>query len=508
MAELKSMVPKHLALWLALVLLSATPAQGQGGRFAMYNIRVLDRITDLTAADLDGDGLDDLVVLHTKGHSPDIERWASVFRHKPEGGFSSAADLTIELPGQVAALDVGDVLGDSGAELVALTATGASVVDYSGTDGAFSLVPIARGVSGSILPSHENVPIVDFVQDWNGDGRDDVVIPGFDELYIFLAGGDTLSTVPQVCELETRIGLSAERSENGPRFGAVEVTRKLPNLVPVDLEGDGDSDLVAHWDEEARFYLQDNGRFSRVPDAATTLGLVTDEDREEENLRLEVSVVDVDGDGVADLFGGKSIAHGVGDFSSTVALRYGNGDLNFNGGPDWSTSVEGWSAGTWIDLDGNGRKELVLPVIKLGITDIVRILITKKVKVGFTFYFPAEDRGISQTPDFVEEVTLEVGFEGSGETQIVNFDGDYDGDGRVDLVVATGKMELSVFQGKEPSKGELFSKKPVEKIEVDTFGDFRPLDLNRDGLKDMILYYSGNPKKSSKAAVLLNTGGW
>ena len=55
-----------------------------------------------------------------------------------------------------------------------------------------------------------------------------------------------------------------------------------------------------------------------------------------------------------------------------------------------------------------------MPAINLGITDIVRILLTKKVKVGFNFYFPAADRSISQEPDFVEEVTLEVGFEEGG----------------------------------------------------------------------------------------------
>jgi hypothetical protein len=257
-----------------------------------------------------------------------------------------------------------------------------------------------------------------------------------------------------------------------------------------------------------RFYLQKSGRFSAVPDAAFRLDLITEEDREEDDYRFEVAVVDIDGDGMADLFGGKSIGRGVGDFSSTVALHYGDGGLDFGANPDWSTTVEGMSAGKWLDMDGDGRVELMLPIIDLGITDIVRILVTKNVKIGFNFYFPAGDRKISQEPDFVKEVTLEVGFEEGGQAQIVNFEGDYNGDGRKDLVAATGSMELSVFLGKEPSKGELFSKKPVGKIEVDTFGDFRPLDLNGDGLDDMILYYRGQPEKSSRAKVFINSGDW
>ena len=103
------MAIKSLALGLVLILFSISPAPCQADRFAMYNIRVLDRITETAAADLDGDGLKDLVVLHTKGRSPGIERWISIFWHKPEGGFSSAADLTWKLPDEVAAVDMADV---------------------------------------------------------------------------------------------------------------------------------------------------------------------------------------------------------------------------------------------------------------------------------------------------------------------------------------------------------------------------------------------------------------
>jgi hypothetical protein len=476
--------------------------------FEVYNMRVLDRITEITAGDLDGDGLKDLVVLHTKGRSPEIERWISIFWHKADGGFSSAADLTWKLPDDVAAIDVADLNDDPGVEVVALTATEVSVLDYSAPGGPSASRPVVGGFGGAILPSMELAPVVDFAQDWNGDGRDDLAIPGLGELFLFLTGGDTLSTVPQVCQLDTQIALSVDRDENGPRFGSVNVTRRLPNLKAVDLEGDGDNDLIAHWEDQVRFYIQESGRFAPVADATAGLDLLTSEDSEEDNYRLEVSVLDIDGDGYADLFGGKSIGRGIGDFSSTVALHYGDGTLDFSGEPDWSTTVEGMSAGKWLDMDGDGRVELMLPIIHLGITDIVRILITKNVKVGYNFYFPAEDRSISQEPNFMKEVTLEVGFEEGGEAQIVNFEGDYNGDGRNDLVVATGATELSVFLGKEPSKGELFSRKPVEKIEVDTFGEFRPTDLNGDGRQDMILYYSGFPEKSSRARIVLNVGEW
>ena len=108
----------------------------------------------------------------------------------------------------------------------------------------------------------------------------------------------------------------------------------------------------------------------------------------------------------------------------------------------------------------------------------------------------------------MKEVTLEVGLDEGGDTQIINFEGDYDGDGRRDMVAATGENELSVYLGKEPSKGELFERKQDEKIQVYTFGEFRPLDLNGDRKDDMILFYRGNPDMRSRASIVVNRGTW
>lgn len=509
MQRVKSAVVGTLLLTVSVTLIPAlSPDASAADRFNVYNIRVLDRITEIAAADLNGDGLHDLVVLHTKGYSPDTERWLSLFWQKPDGGFSSAADRTWKLSERVAAIDVGDVLEEPGDELIALTASGASIVRYSDSPDSSSLLPVITGVTGMILPSREQVPLLDFCQDWDGDGLDDILIPGLDGLSLFIARSETSFADPQMMDMEVRLDLSVGDNDSGSDLDAVSVTRRLPGLIPIDLDRDGDRDIVAHWDDQVSFHLQNDGEFSRSPDASCRLDLLTDEEKADGDFEVGVSVIDVDGDGLADLFGGKSASRGVADYSSSVVLHYGDGGLGFAGEPDWSISVQGMSRGRWLDIDGDGRKELMLPVIDLGLTDIVRILITKKVKVEFYFYFLSEDRSIPQEPNFTQEVTLKVGFEEEGSAQIVNLRGDYNGDGRKDMVVATGDTELSVFLGKEPSKGELFNRKPAEKIQVGTFGDFKPLDLNGDGRDDMILYYSGHPQMSSRARILVNLGPW
>jgi hypothetical protein len=502
------MGPACAAVALSAIALAFAAASGAADRFAVYGIRVLDRITDVLAADLDGDGRDDIVVLHNKGFPPEGERWVSFFWQRPDGGYSTAADLAWELPDSVVAVDTGDVYGDPGVELLLLTPRGVSRAVCSRRARTVSVAPVISGVAGALLPSKERAPAIDFAQDWNGDGRDDVAVMSSGAVLLFNSLPDYVFADPETVQVESRVGISVSTGDDSREFPAVSLTSRLPFLEPIDLDGDGDTDLVVHWADHLRFHLRNDGALSALPDQSLWLRLLDDDEKSRRDFELGVSVIDVDGDGIADLYGGKSTRQGVSDFFSSLVLYFGDGSLDFKREPDWTADVQGMSQGHWIDLDGNGRRELVLPVVSLGIADIIRILISKNVKVQFYFYFVSGAGKMSQEPDFIKDVTLEVGLEEGGEAQIVNFQGDYNGDGRKDMVVATGKDELSVFLGKEPSKGELFEHRPEERIPVETFGHFDAVDLNGDGRDDMILYYKDHPTMSSRAAILVNVGTW
>jgi hypothetical protein len=491
----------------AAVVLPASVARADD-RFAVYNIKVLDRITEIIPCDLNGDGLKDLAVLHTKGFPPLEQRWVSVFWQKSGGAFSSAADFTWNLPQSVVALDAGDVHEDPGEELLVLTPLGVSRLSYPDSASAPGLVAVVDTVAGTLPPSQERAPWIDFAQDWDGDGYDDVAVISLGKLLIFKGGGELPLTERQIIDMDVRFALSVPEDAGGGGFKAVSSTMHHPHFLAADVDGDGEKDLVSHWNDQIRFHLQRDGKFSPQADARVWLEVLTEDEKARRDFDLGITVADIDGDGTADVFAGKSTRQGVADFFSEVDLYFGDGTLDFDREPDWTASVQGMSWGRWLDLDGDGVKELMLPIVNLGITDLVRILLTKNVKIEFYFYFLGDNRVISDEPDFTKEVKLEVGFDEGGDAQIVNFEGDYDGDGRNDLVLATGKAELSVFLGIEPDKGHLFDKKPREKIDVETFGEFKPLDLNGDGREDMILYYSGHPEMSARARIIMNVGEW
>ena len=75
----------------------ATAAAGDDPLFALWELSVADKLADIDTADLDGDGLEDIVIIHIKGLRPDETRWISIFWQSASGGFSTAADQSWEI---------------------------------------------------------------------------------------------------------------------------------------------------------------------------------------------------------------------------------------------------------------------------------------------------------------------------------------------------------------------------------------------------------------------------
>jgi hypothetical protein len=82
-----------------------------------------------------------------------------------------------------------------------------------------------------------------------------------------------------------------------------------------------------------------------------------------------------------------------------------------------------------------------------------------------------------------------------------NLEGDFDGDGEPDLLVA-GDGEIRVYLA---SRAELFAREPAALVKVKTSPHLVVNDLNRDGLADILLWYDREPEWSGVIKVLMNT---
>lgn len=496
----------------ALLLGLAYPADaGDDEMFDVYKLNVAGELLQHWVEDLNIDGRKDILAVHRKGLQPDETRWISVFWQSPERGFATAADQSWEIDLDAAVLDIGDVTGDNRKEICYLTNTGVRYypIGESAYETESQHLLDARGLA--VYPSKRSIPMIDFVRDWNEDGKDEVAVPGFEGLSIYSrdpSGAYTSDNVVLV-EIETSLRRIWGHGRNSSTFGLV-ARYTFPNVQLLDYNQNGTLDLIATTEDRVIVYLREpDGMYAKEPAVNRLFDVLTQEEKIEAMAEVETLVEDLNQDGYADAVVTKQTAKGLTNFRGVVSVWWG-GPEGFGVDPDQMIISEGTASvgARFMDVNGDGRKDLVLPSIKFSIAAIIRILVTRSIKVYFNIFLLNEDNRLSERPDFTKEVKFKIDLSGESDSQAMDLEGDYNGDKRTDFVFATGKDELAVYLGEAAGKNRLFSKNPAAKIRADAYGELNSHDLNDDGYFDMIIYYPESKKMKGTLEVLVNRGSW
>jgi hypothetical protein len=290
--------------------------------FVLGGSATTDFPVSVAAADLDGDGDQDLVSANHEGNN-----LAVFFQHAP--GSFEASPLTLGDsattfgPRSVAAADLD---GDGDQDLVSANLGGdlfpssSLTIFFQLAPGSFATTPLTLDETGL----HSSVVAADL----DGDGDQDLVSANEfgDNLTVFfqLAPG-TFAATPLT-------------------FGGLN-----GSVVAADLDGDGDQDLVStSLEEELTIFFQlAPGRFADSPltlgGSATTNGPVS------------VAVADLDGDGDQDLVSANELGNNLTVFFQLSPGSFGATPLTLGG--SGTTNGPGSVAAT--DLDGDGDRDLV-----------------------------------------------------------------------------------------------------------------------------------------------------
>jgi len=495
-----------------IAIVPATVSADDDAFFDVYKLNVAGKLLQHWVEDLNADGLKDILVVHRKGLQPDETRWVSIFWQRPGEGFATAPEQSWEVDIEAAVLDIGDVTGDSRKEICYMTSSSVRYYPIGEKDYATESVHLLDAQGLAVYPSKRNIPMINFVRDWNGDGEDEVAIAGFDGLSIFSRGDDGVFSPGEMVfiELVTRLTRVETTSAHGKTIG-LDAVYSFPNLQLIDYDGDGLPDLIATTEDRVVVYLQaSDGTYSTNADTNHFFDVLSQKEKIEAYTEIETLVEDLNLDGYADAVVSKQSFKGLSSLRSVVSIFWGRPD-GFPAEPDQLIISEGAaSAGArFLDVNGDDRKDLVLPSIKFSIAAVIRILVTRSIKVYFNIFLLNDDDRISERPDFTKEVKFKIDLSGESDEQAMDLEGDYNGDKRTDFVFATGKDQLSVYLGEGSGSNRLFSKKPATKVDADAYGELTSHDLNDDGYFDMILYYPDNKKKlKGTLQVLVNRGTW
>ncbi len=499
-----------LAVIICVLLMGLTArVQADDGEFVLSRLSVADELQDIQTEDLNADGLKDILVLHRKGLAPDETRWVSIFWQRADGGFSTAADQSWELDTAATVLDIGDVAGDSGKEICYLTA--GEVRYYPLTAGAYGIesVPLLSAKALTVFPSRRRVPLINFVRDWNDDGADDIGIPGFRGLSIYSRDRQGTFSAENKLLVELHTGVSRVSAEDQDDFTAgLSAQFTFPDIRLIDYDSDGRKDLLTVTEDRVIVYRHnEDGRFSEQAAQNVFFDVRTQQEKIEGKGEIETVVNDLDNDGYADAVVIKQTSQGLSNFRGVMNLFWGKPE-GYSATPDQVIISEGTASAQLLirDVNGDGRKDLILPSYKISITSIIRWLITRKIPVNFNIFLLQENHRYPERPDFTKEVKFKIDWSGESDTQAMDLDGDYNGDNYKDFVFATAEDELSIYLGDPEGGDRLFSRKPAARVTADAFGRLSSPDLNGDGYSDMIIYYPQSKERKGIVEVLINQG--
>ncbi|MCU0722186.1 MAG: VCBS repeat-containing protein, partial [Planctomycetes bacterium] len=163
--------------------------------------------------------------------------------------------------------------------------------------------------------------------------------------------------------------------------------------------------------------------------------------------------------------------------------------------------------------DGRDGPDLIIGGIgEVGIWSLLAVFLTKEVVVHAFFFLNRGGGKYPTEPDRDWEVRVPLKFATTakgfqiGTTLALNFDGDFDGDGRRDLAIRRGNVILDLFRG---SAEGVFESEPWKSLTIPDAEPYRYVfpetaDLNGDGLSDVLLHYRDWSEKRDALVLLVS----
>ena len=454
----------------------------QDPRYETMILETGKRADATVASDMNGDGRLDLIV--------QSGRDLHLYVYGSGGGFTARPQHTVRLGGTAFLWTLGSLDGKPHPVILTAGARGVQGIPFDGT--GFG-PPVDLVVHPSLFesrPSRDRPPAaVNFAPDLDGDGKSDVLLFQKGSVFLLkqLAGGAFKCIQKLPLPVEISVGVRDIR-----RPWELTESASIPALAFGDTNGDGRMDLSYYRNESIGIFEQKAaGGFAVVGEKDLTTKKRKRRNRYFQQFELPPWVGDFNRDGLLDL----AVVYAS---KGRVQIYYGRpGRTDFTQPDDIMRSADSWSAGIYTeDLDGDGRQELILGVVrKFGIAEGIDVFLSGKVDIELHFY-PMQASG-----RFVKDPVQELKFSIPYALQVTrqnatidltfrpNFKGDFNGDGRKDLLAAGDARSLRIFPG---VPGRMIAAEPWGTIRMNPpEGTLNTLpfvaDFNGDGVSDLVL---------------------
>jgi len=500
-------------LWVAGLALLCASIPGHGTatpppeiRFERVDLETEGRVTEIVPADLNGDGKQDLFVV--------CARQALVFFQGADGSWRKQAHQRFRFHPRTVLFDVGDIDGDGKQEIVLLQRDGILAYRLREVRGkllyGLRAQRIAKCPSFFTRPVKKEVRRKELLRDLDGDGALDLIVPQRQGFALLRAEGKGKFAAPALLAAPPEAVLNTGWDRLSGRLfaaywfpnpavrqfdaaGPPEVVMAREGTVHV-YESAGGGALPTK--EKGRFTIPEQKQFSRTVKNPLEL-----------DFTMPLVIEDIDNDQRVDV----SSTH-VG--SGTTRLFRNKGDLaEAFTKPDLTVRAKGVTFFSYyVDLDGDERLDLILPRIdKVNVWTILKVLVTRSVPVEMLVYYQRPDGSFEAEPDFIREVEVPVALNSKGDrvrfgsSVVVAIDGDFDGDGKKDLLFREDDTTLGIYRGLPGRTLEEDASTTVEVPSAEEYQFCLPsiADLDGDGNSDVLLRYWSWDRSDDRISLLI-----
>ncbi|MCZ6644823.1 MAG: VCBS repeat-containing protein [SAR324 cluster bacterium] len=501
-------VPRLLSGILLGFVLAVLPLRAEGPGFQRYRLPVEKETAAVFAFDLTGNGHKEILTVEVDRAVRNPVPHLRVFTRNGKG-FDVVAETGLPLPASLAMLGVGRF--PEGPALVMLMPGQLQILPWK--EGRFRLEETVTIELESInlKPGGDLKTGLQWIVDLDGDGFDEIAVPRLDGLQIL--------RVPAFDAVERHVLLlTRSKSRLWIYLRQNIVAYSIPVVHFLDIDGRDWKDVVAFNDGLVQiFYLgEEPGAMVKTPDAEHDLQPPKpfNPDAPWDPPLKMVKAGDLNGDGTLDLVFVKIAPSDSGvSTSSRVLIYYGrrnadSGMYELPSKPDQVFATEGFSHPLLVDINNNGRTDLALVNVEIGFWAMLKALIARTVSAETAFYLMPKEGRYPRQPDAVVDYSVKFSLGRFSHQPLTAF-GDFNGDGRPDLLLSVDKSNLGIHWGLENEFWDDDYDYLLEDFLPTRKKGLRVTDLDGDGRDDLIFTYNRNdirqmPEVNHKFTVLLS----
>jgi hypothetical protein len=467
-----------------LLLLSGCSRRHKQGEAILEELNLPGDLSDYLLVDFDGDAKDELLAFCAADESSHKARSGCLFR-QVNGKFGPEPVAIFDIPEKAILFDTGDVDGDGAPEITYLTTDGMSYFDV--TDG--NILPgqqLIAEISVFNLGTAESAIHWDFFREMQRGDRALCVIPTLDGLSLYTVRNGSISYTGNV-PIGFRASTMAPRMSEFRNMSPLSYCIDVPSLEFGDYNGDGIDDMFVMYGKDVSIYAGSlQGDYGAEPIARPSEQLWADIDDSDSENNLQVK--DINRDGLADLV----LSNNRGSISklvSNVSIHLCKPRGGYDQVPSFSHDISNSAGMAYIhDINNDGRDDMIIPSLKIGITALMKILILKRLDIGLNVFLQNASGGYDSEPSLTTNIAASTDLN-SGNISLgsnIAVTGDFNGDNLCDFLIETGQGRLDIYYG---TVGTVLSDKVGWSYRIPRPSAILATDCDDDGISEIFAFY-------------------